>query len=622
MHHKKLLCTLISAAFAGVTPALASASESPVNHRYSNAADASLTTLENGAKVSQDTLEYWQLPSDSPQRASYDKLKLTEVANKVWTIGSESIVNSHAIEGPEGLIIYDTGDNMKDARHFYEKIRSVSDAPIKAVIYSHEHYVYGARYFVEQEADRGNNDIKIIGHPNTNESIAKGGVTAFHPEVSSTLLARSMEQFNLYLPEEGPDAEFKNTIIPGFDGFVPVNTTVEHGERMTVAGLDLVFYTQGISTDTNYQVLVHVPEKDLVMNNVVWGWFPNIYSVRGGNYRNPQHWVGAIEFIENLEPKILLSSHSTSLADPELIDQRLQDYKDGLSFVLDQTLKGILLGMEPDELSYFVQLPEHLKNSPVLVENYGEISTMPPRIFAAVFGSFDGDAAFLIKLHPDTEAQNMIAAMGGEQSTFDKARTAYEEGDYLWSCQLASYLVRAIASQQNRQLKADCLRAMGYRTLSTNSRSWYLSQARDLEGKTHIAATTPAAPQAIVGSPGLFVDYYRVRINPERSSDTKALLALKIGDKTYGLNIRRGVAHFRSPEQMVDASPDATLSMTPDTWALLFNNLAAPATLAKQGKLSVDGKGLELFGLFDPIYDWQNDPSLKTVTEIFSKAND
>ncbi|WP_138440487.1 alkyl sulfatase dimerization domain-containing protein [Marinobacter alexandrii] len=622
MLNKNLTGILMGAALTAGLPTQSVASELTKNARYNDAADAPLATLNNGAKVGQDTLEYWQLPSDSPQRASYDELELIEVADKVWTVGSESIVNSHAIEGPEGLIVYDTGDNMKDARHFYEKFRSVSNAPIKAIIYSHEHYVYGARYFVEQEAKRGNTDIKIIGHPNTNESIAKGGVTAFHPEVSSTLLARSMEQFNLYLPDEGPDAAFKNTIIPGFDGFVPVNTTVEHGERMTVAGLDLVFYSKGIATDTNYQVLVHVPEKDLVMNNVVWGWFPNIYSVRGGNYRNPQHWEGAIEFIESLEPEILLSSHSTSLANPELIAQRLQNYKDGLSFVLDQTLKGILLGLEPDELSYFVQLPEHLKNAPVLVENYGEIATMPPRIFAAIFGSFDGDAAFLNKLHPDTEAQRMLSAMGGEQATYDKAKNAYNQGDYLWSCQLASYLVRAKATQQNRQLKADCLRAMGQRALSTNSRSWYLSQARDLEGKTHVADTTPAAPQAIAGSPGLYVDYYRVRINPNRSSDTEALLALKIGDQTFGLDIRRGVANYRSPEKMADASPDATLTMAPETWALLFNNLAAPATLAEQGKLSVAGDGLELLGLFDPIYDWQNDPSLKTVTEIFSKAND
>ena len=56
-------------------------------------------------------------------------------------------------------------------------------------------------------------------------------MTAAHPEVSSVLLARSIQQFNLYLPDEGPHARYKNTIIPGAGGFVPVDTPVEHSGK-------------------------------------------------------------------------------------------------------------------------------------------------------------------------------------------------------------------------------------------------------------------------------------------------------------------------------------------------------------------------------------------------------
>ena len=44
------------------------------------------------------------------------------------------------------------------------------------------------------------------------------------------------------------------------------------------------------------------------------GWFPNVYSARGGGYRNPELWMGTIERIGALNPEILLSTHSTSLA--------------------------------------------------------------------------------------------------------------------------------------------------------------------------------------------------------------------------------------------------------------------------------------------------------------------
>ena len=223
----------------------------------------------------------------------------------------------------------------------------------------------GAKVFVEEEAKRGNTDIKIIGHPNTNNSVATtGGVAAAHPEVSSVLVARSIEQFNFYLPEEGPDSRFKNTIEPGPGGFVPVNTPVENGQKMKLAGLDVVFYTDGIGTDTANQTLVWFPDRKIVMNNVVWGWFPNIYSARGGRYRDPNGWMAALEVVRKLKPEILLSTHSTSLVGNAAIEQRIQDYHDGLAFVLDQSLKGILLGQGPDELRYSVKLPKRLQEFP------------------------------------------------------------------------------------------------------------------------------------------------------------------------------------------------------------------------------------------------------------------
>ena len=84
-----------------------------------------------------------------------------------------------------------------------------------------------------------------------------------------------------------------------------------------------------------------------------------------------------------LNPDILLSTHSTSLAGADTIQQRLDDYRDALAFMLDQTLKGILLGLGPEELRYFVTLPPRLAQSPILIQNYGDLASMPPRIYHA-----------------------------------------------------------------------------------------------------------------------------------------------------------------------------------------------------------------------------------------------
>ncbi|WP_319500418.1 alkyl sulfatase dimerization domain-containing protein [uncultured Draconibacterium sp.] len=592
---------------------------------YMDAKNTELFEIHNGALVTQETKDYWDLETDSPQRVSYDEEIMVEAAPGVWTYGSESIVNLHVVKAPEGLIIFDTGDNDKDGLNFYKHIREVSDEPIKAIVYTHSHYALGARVIVDEEAKRGNTDILVIGHPKLNEElITTGGLAALYPEVSGVLLARSMEQFNMFAPVEGPESRYKNTIVPGnAGGYVPVNTPVNHLQKMNVAGLDMVFYTEGIATDTRNQVLAYFPGQKIVVNNVLWGWFPNIYSIRGGKYRDPGEWVNSIEVMQDLKPNILLSSHSVTLNDPEKIQETLQDYKDGLSFVLDQTLKGIMLGLNPEELQYYVtaNLPKQLEEAPILVQNYGDVMTMPGRIYTAIFGQYDRNAANIVKLHPADEAARMVNAMGGEQATFKKAKAAFDNGDYLWAVQLSDYLVRLNPAQHNKQLKADCLRQMGYRTLATNSRSWMISQAQDLEGKVAIPTAMPAIPASVVTNLYDYFSYYRIRINPNQAGTVNQSIAVDFGKgQVYGLEVRNGVAYTYADLAEMKNKPSMTLSMKPEDWVLIYNNLASPTELITNYKIRVtDGSkenAIHFFSMFDQLFDWENDPALQAVKQL------
>ncbi len=605
------------------------ANEVDFSSPYMNAKNTPLTHLpENGkqAKVNQETASFWNLGKLSEKRTSYDEATTVKVADGIWTFGSNSIVNLSAIEAPEGIIIYDTGDNMHDAEEFYAMLRKETDKPIAAIVYSHEHYTLGARYFLDQEAQRGNTKISVIGHPNTNASMLKnGGLTSIHPETSGVTMARTIEQFNFYLPAEGDNAGFKNTVVPDPSGFVPVNLSPTHdGETINVAGLDMVFYMDGIATDTANQLMVYVPSKKAVLNNVVWGWFPNIYSARGGKYRNPNDWMSAINKIKQLSPEILLSTHSTALVGKEKIDVRLKRYHDGLAFVLDQSLKNIALGQGPDELRYSVKLPKYMKESPILVQNYGEISIMGPRIFTALFGQFDRNAAHLNKLHPKDEAMRMVEAMGGEGKTYNLAKQAFDNGDYLWSAQVSDYLVQSNPSNKNKQIKADALEQMGYRATSTNSRSFYLAQAAELRGEVNIIKNAPAIPVSVVQNINDYVNYYRIRINPERSGDTQATIKFDFGeDKVYGLEINRAVVNYLDTNVASKTKADVTVQMKPEVWAEIYNNTSTFDDLLKAEKITVtqgdSATASQLLGLFDPIYDWQNDKGLQDLSKMMSQ---
>ena len=52
------------------------------------------------------------------------------------------------------------------------------------------------------------------------------------------------------------------------------------------------------------------------------------------------------------------------------IRERLEGYLDGASFVLDQSLRGILGGKGPNDLRDWVRLPDYLKEVPNNLENF------------------------------------------------------------------------------------------------------------------------------------------------------------------------------------------------------------------------------------------------------------
>ena len=93
--------------------------------------------VPNGAMVNAAVLE-------TSAKIVYLEPTTEKVAEGVWCIGGHSIGNTTVIEADDGLIVYDTGDNKEEGEHLRKAIAEISDKPIKAIIYSHSHYAFGA----------------------------------------------------------------------------------------------------------------------------------------------------------------------------------------------------------------------------------------------------------------------------------------------------------------------------------------------------------------------------------------------------------------------------------------------------------------------------------------------
>ena len=524
-------------------------------------------------------------------------------AEGIYVFGGYAVAPIAIIETDEGLIAFDTGDAKHDGEILLEAVRTVSDKPIKVIIYGHSHTVHGAGVFAE-----GNKDVMIIAKPGLNEQVqqdlASSGLPAFYPELGPYLMGRAVTQFNGYMPNEGPDAwAAPINIGPPDSTFIPANTLVEDGQEMTVLGVRMQFFTK-YGSDDRFHTTVWLPDRKILFTTMLWSSPPQLYSLRGDLFRDPREWIAGLRFNMDLNPEVLVSAAARPIVGAKKIQQTIQDYMDGAMFVLDQTLRGILHGLGPDDLRHFVSFPKYLDEAPINLQSYGEISTYAPAIFYHTIGWYDNDAANLKPLAPADEARRLVPLMGGRTKVLAAAREALDKKEYAWAAKLANqiYLIDN-QDRDARQLKADALRQMAYVSTGANDRAHLMSQALALEGKVNIARLIPPPAKAMIASPTTFVNYFRVRIDPEKSDKTNLFVRFDFTDGTSaGLHIRRAVAEFVPDPDRYQRKPNITLAMSAETWIKLYLSQERPEDLIKNGDIKVTGdwdEAARVLNLFD-----------------------
>lgn len=520
-----------------------------------------LTTLPNGAITNAEGQE-------KLRQTLYLEPQIETVAPRITVFGGFAFVNFTLIEGEDGLIVYDAGENLSEGERLLEEIRKISDKPIAAVIYSHSHYVHGTSALVQDGSG-----ARIIGHPKVNAN-ADGRGSSYYEETSPLQRSRSGQQFARFLPKTGSLAAAGADIVIGRSGYRPVNTPVENGQRLTVAGVEMVFYTS-YGSDTDDCLTVHLPRHRVVLNNLFWPFLPNIYTLRGAKFRDPGEWRKGLEVIRDLKPDVLVNTHARTIRGASAVNEALGNVIDALRAIMDQTLRGILHGLGPNDLRTFVKLPRHLAELPYLAETYGEVAHFGPYIFNHALGWFDGDAATINPLSNVEEANLLIEAMGGAELVLERAKGALAAKQFAWAAQLVNYLHRVAPSDSTvRALKADVLEQMGRVTPAQTTRNWYMSQAEALRGNAIIPRVVFPNEAVLSGWPVAdSMSQYRVRIDPEKSADKDVVVAMSIADRDvrHAWHLRRGVVEFIENVDAHARRPDHEIGSSLSNWLKFFS---------------------------------------------------
>lgn len=399
------------------------------------------------------------------------KKEVIEVVDGVHMAIGYGLANSILIEGDDGVIIVDTMESSRSAKAVVEEFRKITDKPVVAIIYTHNHYdhVYGAREYLTEGVTP-----KVYAHDSLDHL-----VQTRQEIIGPAIYPRSIRQFGVILPPFArPNAGIGPQLVfggAGMENYLEPTDVFEDEMEFEIAGVTIkLVHAPG---ETDDQLYVWLPDQKVLMpGDNFYKAFPNLYAVRGTPYRDVRGWVESLDKMIAEEPEYLVPSHTQPVVGKELIKQTLTDYRDAIKYVYDETIEGMNSGKTEDELATTIALPEELADKPYLHQYYGTVPWSVRSIFVGHLGWFDGNATNLFRLAPAEEAKRMVELAGGEDALLEKAKAAHASGDHQWAAQLYDHLLALNPDNKDiRKLKGEVLVALADTQISANGRNYYMT---------------------------------------------------------------------------------------------------------------------------------------------------
>lgn len=542
---------------------------------------------------------------DNDQGMSFEhknefRKELIKVTEGIYVGVGYGLANSIMVETSNNVVIIDTLGSEENAQELYDKFRKVTDKPVKAIIYTHNHldHVGGATIFYDEFKP---------------EIYAQENITYNLDNITTTIrpiiFERSARQFGIPLPE--------NEIIhQGIGGFLEINSSSVLGivrpsilfdDKLTLEIDNLTFELVHVPGETDDHLYVYIPEKEAVMvGDNFYRSFANLYAIRGTKFRNPMEWVRSLDKIRTLNAMYLVPSHSRPISGNENVQKALTDYRDGIQFLHDQTIRNINKGLTPDEIVQKVKLPEHLANSPYLKPFYGSLSSYIRSTFSGYLGWFSGNITDLHPLSPEERAIKISNLASKQVKLLDEVKLAISNREYQWALELTDMILAIDPEDKDaKNLKADASDKLALLQTASNDYYFYKTVAGELRNEIDVQDTSNTITSAQLQATPLKAIFRSlpVNLNPEKSGDINKVYEFRFSDtdEIYSIHIRKGVAELN---YVTSLNPEVVVVTDQQTIKEVFAGLknVASITLAlTNGTIQIEGGRLEFLkflGLF------------------------
>lgn len=539
---------------------------------------------------------------------------LYKVADHIYQVRGQDLVNLTIIESDNGIILYDieyAPVALKKSVELYEKYRGKH--PLKGVIISHSHADHFGGYGgiidagLATQEDFTSGKIPLIVPVGFLEQAVSENVMA-----GNIMARRAGYQYGNVLKPEAKGmitASLGAALANGASTLpIPNREIKQDGEKVNIDGVEFEFYLTPGAEAPAEMVFYIAKWKAMSMAEELNHLEHNIYSLRGTQTRDASVWAsylaGALARWGK-DVQVQFGPHTWPLWGNKEIVEYLKNQRDLYQSIYDTTLRYANYGYGPDEIAEHAQLPKSVLTQWDNRPYYGNTKNNLKSTYIRSMGWFDGNPTKLA-MYPDAEkGKRYVDVIGGEDKVVDAATKAFEKGDYRFTADLLNNIIAYNPNNKKANyLMADALEQLGYQEENTLYRNLYLSGAKELRmgGNVPNGLSTTSADVIATLPPDLFMSYLGMtidQIKAEKMGNFMYNLDFT-GGKKFNVDLHHGVFNTLADQQLPAANVSLTISQ-PDFMAFVSGK-SAMDDLVKSGKAKItgDAKALDkLVGLFD-----------------------
>lgn len=392
---------------------------------------------------------------------------ITKVNDRIYHFLGYGHSNAVAVIGETSVILIDTLDCDGYGRDLKRELGNITDKPVKTLIYTHGHPDHrgGSGAFRETVEE------VIAFSP-------QKPVLKYYDRLNDVLNKRGAFQHGYGLTEEEAVCqgigirEGKENGHGKYDFLAPTVVYQDDEVERIIDGVRLNLVRAVGETDD--QIFVWLEDDRVICTgDNYYGCWPNLYAIRGTQYRDIAAWVDTLNVILSYDADALLPGHTAALLGRKLIQEQVGTFKDAIEFVLLETLDCMNRGLSMSETAERVVLPEKYRNKEFLGEFYGTVEWAVKSIYTGYVGWFDGNAVNLLPVS-DRAFGETLRNLIGEERLLEKIHDCMASEEYQMALQLLELTDRT-------DLKKQALFGRARQVTSANARHYLIASAKELE---------------------------------------------------------------------------------------------------------------------------------------------